>query len=214
MNTIRLLFNMISGFVANEGDVITHLKDIVVKESIDIRKVINVFRKLIDKLSCDSISNEQCELVLSVVISVLEHKQLRQLASKLILAIAQNYNNDFNEVIIRKAFITAENLMFMILYCGESIKYLKQDVLKPFWEEYFRVKLLMSSDIEENRFIFGCRAFNAYVVAIEKSHGQSSEQHIVNQDTFKLLVKFASNRRLNRDCRQVTFVLLLVFNFQ
>ena len=180
--------------------------------SFNVNKAVSTFKNLIDKLFYNRISSQQCELILSLVICVLENKQLRQLAAKLILVIAENYNDEFNNTIVHKTFITTENIMFMILYCGDSIRYFKPVLLRSFWEGYFSKRY---SDFDEHKFIFGCRAFNAYVVAIEKFHSKHDAENIVGEDTIQYLVKLASSQHLNRDCRQVScFISLKVcFHF-
>ena len=58
--------------------------------------------------------------------------------------------------------------------------------------------------IKSAKFIFGCRAFNAYIGAIEKtSHKTYSLSDVVDEETFDIIVALASSKSSNRDCRQV-----------
>ena len=91
--------------------------------------------------------------------------------------------------------------MFMLLHCSECVKHLKVSVLKSHWENYFGYERDLST-IEDNKFIFGCRAFNSYIGAIEKYH-KNIDKDVIDNDTFLSIISSASNKCYNRDCRQV-----------
>jgi hypothetical protein len=91
----------------------------------------------------------------------------------------------------------------MLLHCSECVKHLRVDVLKSHWNYYFRSEQDLSV-IEDNKFIFGCRAFNAYIGAIEKFHKDTWHRNdVVDDKTFASIIAFASNKCFNKDCRQV-----------
>ena len=168
-----------------------------------MNKLIGIFRKIIHETSYHSLQNQQYEFITSVAISVIEHKQLRQIASKLLIALAQTYPEDFNLCLMERKFVTSESVMFMLLHCSECVKHLKLNILKTYWEEYFRNEQNLSA-IEDNKFIFGCRAFNAYIGAIEKHHKDIKDRgNVLDDKTFASIIDFGSRKCFNRDCRQV-----------
>ena len=179
------------------------LQDALCGNSADVNKLISIFRRLINEISHSSLQLEQYEYVTSVAISVIEHKQLRQIASKLLVALAKTHDEIFNSCLAERKFISSESLMFMLLYCSECVKHLKVSVLKSHWENYFRNQQDLSA-IEDNKFIFACRAFNSYIGAIEKYHG-NLEEEVVDNKTFSSIIALASNKCFNRDCRQVWY---------
>ncbi|KAL5255601.1 hypothetical protein ACHWQZ_G010989 [Mnemiopsis leidyi] len=191
----------------SEDEIIVRLQDALCGNSADVNKLISIFRRLINEISHSSLQLEQYEYVTSVAISVIEHKQLRQIASKLLVALAKTHDEIFNSCLAERKFISSESLMFMLLYCSECVKHLKVSVLKSHWENYFRTQQDLSA-IEDNKFIFACRAFNSYIGAIEKYHG-NLEEEVVDNKTFSSIIALASNKCFNRDCRQVLGLICL-----
>lgn len=188
---------------SDDNGVISNLQEVLSSKSGTVNNLIGIFRKIISETSYFSLQSENYVLVISVAICVVEHKQLRQIASKMLMALAQTYPAGFNACLEERKYVTSESIMFMILYCSDCIKYLEVDVLKSLWKKYFGSHQELTT-MNSNKFIFGCRALNAYIGAIEKYHQETYNlTDVVDNETFNTILTLASSKSLNRDCRQV-----------
>lgn len=195
-NTLYSEFN-------SKDDSVLKLKEALVADSTEINKIIGIFRKLILDMSLMSDDTDQFNMIVSIAISVIEHRPMRQIASKLIFALAKQYPKKFNEVMLKRKDLIDESIMFSILYCCEYVNYIHPSTLRDYWEKYFKDALLETEDV---KFIFGCRAFNAYLGAVEKFHPNvNTVSEVVSDKTITDIHQFALDGSLNKDCRQVTF---------
>ena len=166
-----------------------------------VSSLIGVLRKF-DKTEITCFPDAYYEMLLSLVILGMEQRQLKQISTRMIFALAENCPERFNKVLLVRKFIPLEPLLYMILHCNDIVKFIQLQTMKSFWENWFICKTAeqRSGDIT---FIFGCRAFNTYVGQVAKFKKTCNRLDVVNDKTFLSILSFASNSQLSRDSRQV-----------